>query len=418
MNPPNHFSRRKFLGTALASSAVASVVTTVRSRAADEAPAVVPLKIGRKIKVGQVGCGSRGSWIADLFKQHGGYEFVAVADYFPERAEKLGASLGVAKAKCFSGLSGYKRVIESGIEAIILETPPYFFPGHAAAAVDAGLHVYMAKPVAVDVPGVLKIGALGKTSTAKKRVFLVDYQIPTDPFHIEIRKRIVEGGLGKVNMIYSSGKYGNDNGFSDPPPGASIENRLVDFIWCNDDALGCGYIGNFDLHIIDAVVWALGRRPVSAHAMGGRFRGDPHGDALDTYVVTYAMDDGVAWSHQSAVGPVNDWLKMSLEASIQGSGASARLSYFQRVYVRGGSMHYPGGQAADMYKGGACQNISDFYQNVLAGNCGNDTAQRSVDSTLTCILGREAARRKTLLTMDELLKENKRLEVDLKGLKA
>ena len=119
-------------------------------------------KIDRKIKVGLVGCGGRGSWIAGLFKQHGGYEFVAAADYFPDRAEKTGTSLGVDKSKCFSGLSAYKRLIDSGVEAVILETPPYFFPEHAEAAVEAGLHVYMAKPVAVDVPGTLKIGALGQ----------------------------------------------------------------------------------------------------------------------------------------------------------------------------------------------------------------------------------------------------------------
>ena len=76
-----------------------------------------------------------------------------------------------------------------------------------------------------------------------------------------------------------------------------------------------------------------------------------------------------------------------------------------------------GGSGNDIYKAGVCQNIADFYQNVLSGNCGNETAQRSVDCTLTCILGREAVRRNALLTMDELIKENKRLEVDLKGLK-
>ena len=122
----------------------------------------------RKIKVGLVGCGGRGSWIAGLFKQHGGYEFVAAADYFQDRAEKTGTSLGVDKSKCFSGLSAYKRLIESGVEAVILETPPYFFPEHAAAAVEAGLHVYMAKPVAVDVPGAVKIGGAGQDGRRRR----------------------------------------------------------------------------------------------------------------------------------------------------------------------------------------------------------------------------------------------------------
>ena len=377
----------------------------------------LPGKIDRKLKVGLVGCGGRGSWIAGLFKQHGGYEFVAAADYFPDRAEKTGTSLGAEKSKCFSGLSAYKRLIESGVEAVILETPPYFFPEHAAAAVEAGLHVYMAKPVAVDVPGAVKIGSLGKAAAAKKRVFLVDYQMPTDPLNIEVRKRLREGGLGDLQMVFSIGNSGG-GGFPDPPLGPSIESRLTSLIWVSDDALGCGYIGNFDIHSIDAVIWALDRRPVSAYSRGTRCRKDPHGDSLDTYFVTYAFADGLTWNHQSAVGPTHDWLNQgSLQGSIQGSQAAARLSYWGKAYVRGGPKHFGGGTVADLYAAGAKRNIAAFYQNVLAGNFGNEASQRSVDCTLTCILGREAARRNQFLTMDELIKENKRLDVDLSGLK-
>jgi predicted dehydrogenase len=410
-------TRRSFLGQTAAIGAAAAPLFEAMAGLAAENPAA-PAQPQRKIKLGLVGCGGRGSWIAGLFKQHGGYEFVSAADYFADRAENVGTSLGAAKSKCFSGLSGYKRLIESGVKAVVLETPPYFFPEHAAAAVQAGLHVYMAKPVAVDVPGTLKIGELGKTAAAKQRIFLVDYQMPTDPFNIEVRKRLRAGGLGALQMIYSVGQSGN-GGFSDPPLTATIESRLTGLIWVNDDALGCGLIGNYDIHIIDAVVWALGRRPVSAYGKGGRCRKDPHGDAQDTYSVTYAMDDGLTWSHLSAIGPTHDWLKQgSLEASIQGSEAAARLSYWGKSYVRGGPKHYDGGEVADLYPAGAGRNIAAFYQNVLSGNCANETAQRSVDCTLACILGREAVRRNALLTMDELVKENKRLEVDLKGLKA
>ncbi len=191
MNQNSTIPRRTFLQQTTAAGIALTTAATVQAETKS-----APAKIDRKIKVGLVGCGGRGSWIAGLFKEHGGYEFVAAADYFPDRAEKTGTSLGADKAKCFSGLSAYKRLIESGVEAVILETPPYFFPEHAAAAVEAGLHVYMAKPVAVDVPGTLKIGGLGKTAAGKKRVFLVDYQMPTDPFNIEVRKRLHEGGLG------------------------------------------------------------------------------------------------------------------------------------------------------------------------------------------------------------------------------
>ena len=409
----NQLNRRGFLGQATTAGVLLTAASVVQGQ---EKPTAV--KIDRKIKAGLVGCGGRGSWIAGLFKQHGGYQFVAAADYFQDRADRTGASLGVAKSKCFSGLSAYKRLIDSGVEAVVLETPPHFFPIHAEAAVQAGLHVYMAKPVAVDVPGVLKIGSLGPIAAAKKRVFLVDYQMPTDPFNIEVRKRLREGALGKLQMVFSVGVSGG-GGFGDPPLTNTIESRLTGLVWVNDDAIGCGYIGNFDIHAIDAVIWALGRRPISAYARGIRGRANPHGDSLDTYAVSYAFEDGLTWNHQSAAGPTHDWWKEgALEGSIQGSDAAARIAYWGKAYIRGGAKHYGGGAVANLYDAGASRNIAAFYQKVLAGEYGNETAQRSVDSTLTSILGREAARRNTLLTMDDLVRENKRLDIDLKGLKA
>jgi predicted dehydrogenase len=342
---------------------------------------------------------------------------VAAADYFQDRAEKTGMLLGAERSKCFSGLSAYRRLLESGVEAVILETPPYFFPEHAAAAVEAGRHVYMAKPVAVDVPGTLKIGVLGQAATQKKQVFRVDYQMPTDPVNQEVYKRIREGGLGKLQMVYSLGKNGS-GALNDPPFTKNPEDRLTHLIWCNDDAMGGGYLVNYDIHVIDAMIWALGKRPVSAYGKGGRFRKDPHGDTLDTYSVTFGFDDGLAWSHESAVGPTHDWLKQgSLEGSIQGSAGVARLAYWGKAYLRGGPKHFGGGAVVDLYKAGAQRNIAEFHRDVLAGNCGNVAAQRSVDCTLASILAREAVRRGTLLTMDELIRENRRLEVDLKGLK-
>lgn len=144
----------------------------------------------RKIKLGVIGNGGRGGWIAKLFQTHGGYDMRAVADYFPEVANKCGDELGVDPARRFSTLSRYKRLIESGVEAVAVETPPYFIPEHVSAAVAAGLHVYMAKPVAADVPGALQVLAAGDRATRSKRCWLVDYQMPTDPVNLEVATRI------------------------------------------------------------------------------------------------------------------------------------------------------------------------------------------------------------------------------------
>ena len=166
MKDPSNRSRREFLGDTFVALASAALLAAKVGRAEDAATPP-PVVYGRKIKIGVVGNGERGSWIAGLFLAHGGFELHSVADYFPDVVAKCGDSLGVDKARRFSGLSGYKRLIESGVEAVAIEAIPYFFPEQTSAAVEAGLHVYMAKPVAVDVPGAMRIAAAGKLATTK-----------------------------------------------------------------------------------------------------------------------------------------------------------------------------------------------------------------------------------------------------------
>jgi predicted dehydrogenase len=415
-------NRRQFLEKTLAAGAVGTVLGALRTRAEDkpaQAPALAPVEFKRKIRLGVVGLGGRGNWIAGLFRRHGGYEMHAVADYFPEVANANGAVLGVDASRRFSGLSGYKRVIESGVEAIVIIDIPYFYPEQAEAAVDAGLHMYMAKPVAADVPGTLEIGRIGKRASNKQRVFLVDYQMPTDPLNAEVIRRVGSGGLGPLQTIFSNGAAGGD-ALPDPALTKTLESRMQHLIWVNDDALGCGYIGNYDIHIVDAVLRATGRLPASATGWGGRYRPAPHGDALDSTCVLYTFEDGMVWNHQSVKGGCDAWFSAdgSLAAEIQGRDGSARVSYWGKAYVRGGPQHFGGGAVQDLYEAGAVRNIGAFYDNVTQGRFANESVQRAVDSALVCILGREAAARRTRLTLAEVVRENRRLEADLRGLRS
>ena len=406
MNPSLNPSRRQFIGGTLA--AAGSLLGVMSSPAAEEKS-----KFTRKIKTGFIGGGGRGRWIAGLFMSHGGYEPVAVADYFRPVADKLGDALGVDAARRFSDLSGYKKVIESGIEALVIEDVPFFYPEQARAAVEAGLHVYIAKPVAVDVPGCLAIGAAGKLATQKQRVFLVDYQIPTDPINIEVARRIRDGGLGPLAQVQT---YGITGGFKDPPKTATIESRLQHLVWVNDTALGCDYIGNYDIHAIDAAIWVIGQRPVVA--MGGAriCRASPHGDAHDVCSVVYEYADGLVHNHYGQ-GLANN-MDGVLVAAFAGPVANAQINYWGKAFVRGGPKHFGGGSIINLYEAGAVRNIATFHQNIVEQKYANDTVPRAVDGGLTCILGREAGARHARLTMDDLIRENKRLDVDLSGLKA
>lgn len=404
---PHHaVNRRQFLGGALGITAVASLVAS----GAGEPPAA---DLTRKIKLGVIGNGGRGCWIAGLFKQHGGYEMHAVADYFQGVADACGDALGVDKTRRFSGLSGYQKLLESGVEAVALETPPYFLPTHAAAAIAAGMHVYLAKPVAVDVPGALQVLESGKLAGERQRVFLVDYQIPTDPVNIEVRNRIRNGGLGPIAQVFTSGVC---SGFSDPPKTATLESRLRDLIWTNDIAMGCDYLGNFDIHAIDAALWVLGERPVAAMGASRICRPDPHGDSHDVCSVVYEYASGIVHNHFGQ-GLGNN-AESELSCRIHGPKTNALVNYFGKAYLRGGPQHFGGGQVENLYAAGAQRNIATFYRNITTNQFDNDTVQRAVDGVLTCVLGREAASRHARLTMEDLLKENHQLVVDLTGLKA
>lgn len=401
-------SRRGFIGGALVTAAAGAVPN------ASFAPAAETDAAARKIKLGVVGCGGRGAWIANLFRQHGGYEMHAVADYFPEVAESAGNALGVDKTRRFAGLSGYRRLIESGVEAVALETPPYFFPEHVQAAVEARLHIYMAKPVAIDVPGCLQIDAAAKRATADKRCFLVDYQMPTNPHNIECANRFRQGAIARLGMVKSV-YYGGYPG--DPPLTQNIEGRLRSGVWVNDVALGGSYHVNACIHAIQAMMWVLGKTPVAAAGISRVARAEPHGDSHDMFGITYEFADGMVWSHTGRHSTGSTGPEDPLATCDFLGDAFMRISYGGQALIRGGPKHYVGGKIDDLYTAGAVRNIASFHQQITEGNCANETARMGIDSCLATILGREACLRKGRLTMEELLKANCKLEVDLTGLR-
>jgi predicted dehydrogenase len=399
-------SRRQFVtGTAAAGASLVLGKTALGQTTASPSPR-------EKVKLGLVGCGGRGSLIGSQFKKHGGFELWAVADYFQTVSDAAGDALGVDKSRRFSGLSGYQKLIESGVEAVALENIPAFMPEQATAAVKAGRHVYMAKPVAADVPGCLQIDGAAKLAREKGLCFFVDYQIPTDPVNIEVVKQIHGGGVGKIVQLSTLGVGG---GSSDPPKTANLESRLQKLIWVNDIAMGCDYIGNFDIHAVDAALWVMGERPVAAAGSGEVARPNAHGDSHGVCSVIYDYADGTVHNHFGLAMP--DAADGALDCRVYGTTGNAAISYWGKASLRSGPGEYSG-QVENLYQMGIVRNIATFYENVAQGRFENPTVRRAVDSALDCILGREAASRRIRLTMDDVIRENKRLAVDLTGLKA
>jgi len=366
-----------------------------------------------RIETGCIGLGNRGKMIAGMLEKHGGYQITAVADYFADVAEAVGEQLKVAKARRFSGLSSYKKLISSKVDAVFLETPPYCFGEHVEAAVEAGCHVYIAKPLGCDVPGCLKIARMARRATANKKVFLVDFQTRTDPYYIEAVKRVQEGVIGRIGML--SSEY-NDESFRDPPKTANIESRLQHLIWVNDNELGGSYLVNAGIHAIDVALWIAGQRPVSAMGSSRITRREPHGDSHDVYSVTFEFANGLILNHRGE--HLKNRSEFRCECFAQGQDGYLETGYTGRVRILGNRGGYRGGEVINLYPRGAERNIDAFYKCVSNGIYENPTIEPSVNATLTTILGREAAKRNTKLTWDEVIRENKKLEVNLAGLKA
>jgi len=397
-------TRRGFVGGAAAAALSMTIVKPSQ---------VIGAEANSKVKAGVIGLGGRGAWIANFVKQHGGYQVTAVADYFDKVVQRAGEKLGVDKARRFSGLSGYKKVLASGIDAIFLETPPCFFPEHAAAAVAAGCHIYVAKPVACDVPGSLTIAEMGKKSTAAKKVFHVAFQTRTDPMYIKGIKHLLAGDVGKVAMLSS---HYFDESFPDPPKTKTIESRLQKLIWVNDVDIGGGMHVNCDIHAVDVGLWmAGGQTPVSASGAGAVCRDKPHGDTLDVYSLTYNFKNGLVMNHRGEHLRNSTFFASDCLAHCQRGYLNTQ--YTGQVRMIGRGVKFNGGKVVGLYGNGAKRNVAAFHNNIVKGITDNPTVKPSVDVTLTTILGREAAKRRTQLTWDQIIKENKKLEVDLTGMK-
>lgn len=366
-----------------------------------------------RIKAGVIGLGGRGRMIAGMLQQHGGYEITAVADYFPQVADAAGEQFKVSKAQRFSGLSGYKKLIAADVEAVFMETPPYCFPEHVEAAVAAGRHVYIAKPLGCDIPGCLRIRDAARSAQKNKRVFLCDFQTRTDPFFIEGVKRVREGAIGEIGML--SSEY-NDESFADPPLTATVESRLQHLIWVNDEALGGSYLVNAGIHAVDVALWIAGEMPVSAAGASRLVRADPHGDSHDVFSITYEFANGLILNHRGE--HLKNRSGFRSDCFAQGRDGYLESGYTSRVRILGNRTGYRGGDVVDLYPRGAERNIDTFHQCVTQGTCTNSTIEPSINATVATILGREAARRRTKLTLNQVLQENRRLEPNLTGLKA
>jgi len=406
-NNSGRINRRRFMAGA---GAAALSFTIVKPQAVRGAAA------NSKVNLGLIGCGGRGTWIAELFKQHGGYNVVAVADYFQDRIDSAGEKLGVPAANRFPGLSGYKKLLEK-VDAVAVESPPYFHPEQAAMAVEAGCHTYVAKPIAVDVPGCQSIGESGKRAARNKRCFLIDFQTRADPFYIEALKRLRNGALGEFvfgEAIYHAGcpfKRMYDSWRNDPK---NPETRLR--AWGLDRVISGDIITEQNIHTLDVMSWIMDAEPVSAVGVCGRTI-RPVGTCNDHFALLFEYPNKVGITFSSKQFNGHGTKPDGIRNRMFGSKGVLETSYGDLTMIRGESM-YRGGKSPSIYKDGAVANIATFHKSIVEGNYENPTVEPSVRSNLVTILGRTAAYTGKKVRWRQLVKSTEKLDANLKGLKS
>jgi myo-inositol 2-dehydrogenase / D-chiro-inositol 1-dehydrogenase len=405
--------RRKFLGiAAVTAGAILIKPALVRGTAANSA-----------VRVGLLGCGGRGTEDASNLVDTGGARVVALADLFQDQLDKARTHFDQVQqgkgystldaSQLFVGPNAYKEIAASKeIDAIVVATPPYYHPRHLEAVVDAGKHVYLEKPVAVDVPGAKKVIESGKRAEGKLSLD-VGFQIRDCPPFVELVKRIHNGALG--NIVCGEAHY--LTGYIDRPawPNASsVEHRLRN--WVYDRVLSGDIIVEQNIHVIDICNWILKAHPLKASATGGRQGRPPaDGDVYGNYNVIFHYPDGVEVTFSSTQFAKGWW---DVTERFFGTKGTSQSPYTGPLGIWGDEAWQYAASAkpaaepqAFSVTGSFTSNLEladsgkkkAFVESITSGNFHNQ-AVKGAESALSCMMARTAAYKGHEVSWDETMK--------------
>lgn len=391
-------TRRHFLTTA----GFTALATATRAQSA-----------AKPIRIGNIGCGGRGAFVSDIIKENPGFHLAAACDYFEDRVKTFGDKFGIAADKQFSGLDGYKKMLEH-VDAVAIHSPPFFHVQQAIDAVAAGKHVLIAKPVAIDVQGCETIRQLAKDAAAKGIVVLADVQCRGDEFFQEGMKRIHSGGIG--DLMFGECHYEADliplQSEADNTPEGRLKN------WIRHRDLAGDIITEQNIHALDIVSWAFGR-PVRVSGICGRgARPDNVGDVSDHYAVVFEFQKGAV---TFASRQFSAWGSPFLcDNRFVGTKGVFTSKFGGRVMIRGNKeVFWPGGESKQLYRSGSVNNVETFRSAITSGNPdGNPTIEGAVETTLLTLFGEHAAKADGAVTWEEFVRDAKAVKPNLGGLQA
>ena len=406
-NQPS-LSRRGFVNTA----AAAGFSTLAISKAAHAAGSDV-------IKFGLVGCGGRGTGAASqIMNSEHPTQLVSMADAFIDKVEGSHNRLAkqykdkvkVNKDTMFAGFDAYQKVIDSGVDLVVLATPPGFRPFHLEAAVKAGKHVFMEKPVCVDGAGAQKV--LDATAAAKKQntAIAVGLQRRHQPNYMETIKRLQDGAIGDILYMRAFWNGGGVWTRARQPDQTELEYQMRNWYYFN---WLCGdHITEQHIHNLDVINWLKDAYPVKANGMGGReVRGNPandaaakeHGEIFDHHFVEYEYADGTRMYSQCR------HQRNCFNSVSESAFGSKGYSDINRSIIMSGDNPW---KFRGKNVSGHQQEQLDLIEALSKGEVYNE-GEYGAMSSLTSVLGRLATYSGKIVSMDQALKSSSTMPENL-----
>ena len=369
---------------------------------------------GKPLKAGLVGCGGRGTGAAVNFISAGtGLSITALGDVFQDKMDDCRKELAkngqnIPDENCFLGFDAYKKVIDSGVDVVLLCTPPVFRPIHFEYAIEKNKHCFIEKPCAVDPVGAKRMMVTEKKVTQKGLSVISGTIRRSQKDCIETYRRVAGGAIGDIISAHVS-RLGGALWFVERrPEWTDMEYMLrnwVNFNWTSGDLVVEQFV-----HEIDMMSWFMGeKRPIRAEATGGRQR-RVTGDMYDFFSIEYVYDDGLR-SHCTSrqIGGCDT------NHSVMLYGTKGYTNCFDTIYNLDGSIawKYPHPKPEDADQSMAVpdpfrQEHVRLVTAIRTNKPVNDVAQH-VQSTIMAMMGRESAYTGKFITWDEIVASTMKL---------
>jgi myo-inositol 2-dehydrogenase / D-chiro-inositol 1-dehydrogenase len=401
IQPSNPTSRRQFLKTSTVAVLGGALAPGMSLSGRAQAPN------SETLKVGLIGCGGRGTGAASqALHADSNVMLTAMADVFSDQLQR---SLGILRKQmpdkvkveddhCFIGLDAYQKVLESGVDVVILTTPPGFRPLQLKAAVAANKHIFCEKPVATDAPGLRSVMESVAESKTKPISLVAGlcwrYNLPREAFY----RQIHDGAIGDIRAIYATYYTGP---VKPMPPADSRPANYTDlewelrnwynFVWLCGDSLV-----EQAVHSVDKIAWAMGDKPpLKAVAVGGRQIPSNGGNIYDHFEVNYEYPNGVRafMGSRQISGCYNE-----NSDYVMGSAGVGTIPGWSAPHITGANPWRYQGPNPDMYQ----VEHNRLFASIRSGNHMND-GDRMASSTLLALMGRMAAYTGEEVTWDQAM---------------